>query len=472
MDHDRLAALAMRFARSGMAAGAVFNFLRTALSNLPGIDEERRQRRLRELRGIVDSAVGKIEAESRPAATPAPLGQVVAVFHECLALKDDDPIYVTLGTVAANLLPSRDPTWLGLIGPPSAAKTELLNSLSRLPYVHTVETFTGPGLLSGTPKKEKTAGATGGVLRKIGAFGIMLFKDFGSVIELRHEQRGEMMAALRRIYDGQYTRTLGTEGGRTYTWTGRAGLLFGATQAYDSHHAVGGTLGDRFLLFRVASMPKEQLEKCHLRPGAPTDMRARLAAAVAGLFASLPDPPPEPERMTDDEYAGLSKAISTVIKLRGGVMRDRIHRDIEDVLDPEGPARLALALQQLFAGLCFIGVDRAKGAALVEQVAYDSAPKLRLRALRALTDQWQTTRDVANAIKLPTTSTKHALEELMVQGLALRDEAGEQQDKDDLFDKGTKGRSGVHRWKLPPLNPQYTSHGYIEPEILLEEFVG
>jgi hypothetical protein len=60
----------------------------------------------------------------------------------------------------------------------------------------------------------------------------------------------------------------------------------------------------------------------------------------------------------------------------------------------------------------------------------------------------------------------------MVQGLALRDEAGEQQDKDDLFDKGTKGRSGVHRWKLPPLNPQYTSHGYIEPEILLEEFVG
>ena len=60
MDHDRLAALAMRFARSGMAAGAVFNFLRTALSNLPGIDEERRQRRLRELRGIVDSAVGKI----------------------------------------------------------------------------------------------------------------------------------------------------------------------------------------------------------------------------------------------------------------------------------------------------------------------------------------------------------------------------------------------------------------------------
>jgi len=30
-------------------------------------------------------------------------------------------------------------------------------------------------LLSGTPKKQKAKGATGGVLREISAFGIMLF---------------------------------------------------------------------------------------------------------------------------------------------------------------------------------------------------------------------------------------------------------------------------------------------------------
>jgi hypothetical protein len=67
----------MRFARSGMAAGALFNFLRTALSNLTGVDEDRRRRRLKELSGIVDSAFRKIEAEWQP---PPPPGGLVGLI--------------------------------------------------------------------------------------------------------------------------------------------------------------------------------------------------------------------------------------------------------------------------------------------------------------------------------------------------------------------------------------------------------
>jgi hypothetical protein len=43
-----------------------------------------------------------------------------------------------------------------------------------------------------------------------GVFGVLLFKDFGSVLDLRHEQRADMMAALRRIFDGEYTRHVGS----------------------------------------------------------------------------------------------------------------------------------------------------------------------------------------------------------------------------------------------------------------------
>src|SRR5262249_33888171 len=60
---------------------------------------------------------------------PSTIEQTLAVFDRWLILPDRTSIYAVLGSVAANLLPG-DPVWLGLIGPPSSAKTEILNSTS------------------------------------------------------------------------------------------------------------------------------------------------------------------------------------------------------------------------------------------------------------------------------------------------------------------------------------------------------
>src|SRR5262245_40567943 len=88
-----------------------------------------------------------------PSFTPWPLKQVLDVFDQWLLLCDPTPIYAVLGTVAANYLDG-DPVWTGIIGPPSSAKTEILNSTSLLPDVVQAATLTMPGLLSGTPKKQ------------------------------------------------------------------------------------------------------------------------------------------------------------------------------------------------------------------------------------------------------------------------------------------------------------------------------
>ena len=141
-DHDQLATLAMKLIKSGMNAGAVVNFLRTQVEGLTNVDEDRRARRLTEIPAMVTSAQEKIEAEAQPSEPPAPpppstLDRTVAVFRKWLLLEDVWPVYVTLGAIAANHL-SGPPVWLGLIAPPSSAKTEILNAMLRLPKVELI----------------------------------------------------------------------------------------------------------------------------------------------------------------------------------------------------------------------------------------------------------------------------------------------------------------------------------------------
>jgi hypothetical protein len=123
--------------------------------------------RFAEIPGLVESAEGLREAERPPAPTgpPSTIEETLKVFEHWLILPSRTPVLAVLGAVAANYLPG-DPVWLGLIAPPSSAKTEILNSVSRLPEVLPAATITAAGLLSGTPRKDRAATAKGGLLRQ------------------------------------------------------------------------------------------------------------------------------------------------------------------------------------------------------------------------------------------------------------------------------------------------------------------
>src|SRR5207249_2972241 len=117
--------------------------------------------------------------------------------------------------------------------------------------VHSAATLTEAALLSGTPKKEKAAGASGGLLRTIDDFGILMCKDFGSVLSMPKETRGSVLAALREVYDGEWTRYVGADGGRLLHWKGKVGLVAGVTPTIDRQTAVMGAMGERLVLFRL-----------------------------------------------------------------------------------------------------------------------------------------------------------------------------------------------------------------------------
>jgi hypothetical protein len=245
------------------------------------------------------------------------------------------------------------------------------------------------------------------------------------------------LAALREIYDGSWTRHLGTDGGTALEWKGKVGLIFCATGVIDSHYSVIGAMGDRFLLSRLS--PEEgQLKRALQHSGAATgQMRKELTEAVARLFVGA-RPPPRP--LSDTEFERLDGVVSLIVKLRGAVERDRMSREIEARYGAEGTARVGLALERLLAGLDTLGVDRCTALDVVEAVAMDSVPPLRRAAYQYLASSETgsaNTAGIAKAIGLPTNTVRRALEDLAAYDLVKRISAGQGHADVWTLDKGS-----------------------------------
>jgi hypothetical protein len=135
---------------------------------------------------------------------------VIRIFRQWMYLPDGSILLAVFGAYAAFLL-TGDPVWLLLIGPSSGGKTQILISLLVLAYTHLASTLTEGGLLSGTPRKERSDGAKGGLLREIGRRGVIILKDFTSTLSMPRDTRTAVMAA--------YARSTTVSGSDTSAWT-------------------------------------------------------------------------------------------------------------------------------------------------------------------------------------------------------------------------------------------------------------
>jgi hypothetical protein len=220
------------------------------------------------------------------------IAAVVDLFGESMWLPDPGVIYLTLATVVANRL-AGDPVWLLLVGPPSSGKSEALGALSELPESHAVSTFTEGGLLSGSPTK-KGSGASGGLLREIGERGLIVASDFGTLLNEHGSTRNRMFALLREVFDGQLVRHLGTNGGRTFGWSGHVGFIGACTDAIDGPSINMGLLGERFCRYRIPpASPEDELRACQMtdaNAGRQHEIRAERAIAVKHFIASFHSP--------------------------------------------------------------------------------------------------------------------------------------------------------------------------------------
>jgi hypothetical protein len=402
---------------------------------------ESRAETLRQLRRLADAKQEEAEQEyaGRNGANaegddgepvePRTIAEVADTFKRWLYFPNNDlgVLNVSLGTAAANHYDT-DPGWLLNVGPSSGGKTEVILAIAGgLKCAHHVAVLTEASLLSGSPKRDHAIGAKGGLLREIGDFGILVMKDFTSVLSMNRDQRGTLLAALREIYDGSWTRHVGTDGGRTLHWSGKLGLIAGCTTAIDTHHAVMATMGERFLLNRLPPIdPTEQAARALDNTGHEAEMRRELVAAVRGLFAGLTLQNEPLPAVDERERCGLIALSSLVAAARSGVERDGYRRELEFVHDTEAPARLAVSLRRLYAGMLGIGLSRAMAWPLVVKVGLDCIPKPRRAVLDVLLGMpgYMNTTDISTAADLPTVTARRALEDLTAHHVCERLSAG------------------------------------------------
>ena len=243
---------------------------------------------------------------------------------------------------------------------------------------------------------------------------------------MNRDTRASVLAALREVFDGRWERNVGTDGGRTLTWTGRLVVIGAVTTAYNTAHAVLAGMGDRFALVRVDShLGRLDAGRQALRNvGHEEQMRAELAEAAGEVLAGI-----------DTAAAELSEAVMTcllgaanlVTLARTAVERDQ-RGEVLEAHAPEAPTRFAKMLGQIVRGGLAIGSAPDRALSVAMRVAGDSVPPLRLQVLGHLLEHpYSRTTEVTKRLQRPRTTVDRGLQELHLLGLVRIEEGGDGQ---------------------------------------------
>jgi DNA-binding MarR family transcriptional regulator len=338
------------------------------------------------------------------------LEQLRATFREYLYLPDPALVDFVMAVVVASRLPG-DPVWGIPIGGSSSGKTEVIESTQDLAFVHKVSSMTASTLVSGA---KVVNGRDPSLLIRMDQEekDFLAVKDFTTILDLRAENRAEILAQLREVFDGSIAKEYGT--GKSVRWSGRLGFIAGVTPLIDIHHAVINVLGERFIYFRLPEVDPVAVARKAVQVIDDDEQRATLRAAVVEFVGGLDTKARvEPDEETLER---LTRIAAVTTWSRSGVQRDPYgSRDILIAPTPEGPARFVKQLRRLWEALTVMGHEDP--LAFAERIARDSMSRERLRALLRLYVGPATTTTLRKEMRLSNSAGKRVLEDLEALGL-------------------------------------------------------
>lgn len=309
-----------------------------------------------------------------------------------------------MACAAAHFYLDVPPVWLFVVGPSSSGKTRIcIDSFDGLNHVWPMGDLTAKTFLSASATYK-------GLLSDVGKQGILTFKDFTTVLSKREDERGEIAAQLREIYDGKFTKRTGMGPGDT--WQGKVTVIAGATNALERAWAIRRELGERFLTVRWPTTSDYNGLRIAARqrgrdPEISLELKKRVMEVVHQRASTLPDLP--------DEMTETIAAYSQILaRMRGQVYRDR-ERQVVDHPAVEDSYRIHKQLctaTAAHAALWHRQPDE-RDLAISKRLTLDSIPfnrRLLLDSLRPLAPV--NTAEIAALTRLPHATVDYHLDDL------------------------------------------------------------
>lgn len=361
------------------------------------------------LRVDSDTAIAVQHAIARKfdAEPPDQLQALRETFKSHLYLPDAAIVDVTAAVAVANRM-NGDALWLGVIAPPGSGKTETIASLNGLPEVHPISTLTKNTLLSGKPGRRNS------LLFRMqdDSETLLALKEFTTLLLKRADERDEIIAQMREIYDGKLTKEVGNQE-ETIMWEGRLGFIFGVTPVIDNYRSVMALVGERFLYLRLPEVDRVLIAQRALDgQGNEEAMRRELQRAMTEFVESVDIHEVE---MPQEHKMQLIHMANVTSWGRTGVMRDEYRLEMQAAPSPEVPTRIVKQLASLYKALVLMGHEDAM--TLTARVAGDSMPPDRRIALKYLHENpGSSTGDIAQAMRLQGRTALRRLHDLQVLG--------------------------------------------------------
>jgi hypothetical protein len=332
----------------------------------------------------------------------------------------EDPTIIDLAlAVVVGVKIKGDPIWLMIIGASSSGKSELINTLIGVDFVHQVSSLTENTFLSGMKAKE---GKEISLLHKIGKSGVIVMKDYTSILSMKYDRRENIISQMREIYDGYIVKETGN--GLSDHWKGKINFIGGVTDSVYIKEGESAGMGRRTINY---IMPKQNRKKTLQQARQNTNdieekrekIRSMIKEYVEKKVKNLPTELPKVDNELGEELMLLSDFLTHA---RTPTERD-YKGELVLVQDLEMPMRVFQQLQSLAQLFQLLNdgpiTDAQKGC--LYKISLDSIPKLRRIALKIISSYDSvTTKGLAQFANYPTKTARHWLEDLNVLGIITR----------------------------------------------------